>query len=246
MRRWWAGVGMWLVVAVTTGGCGWIASYKATQAEACFGRAMAYRASGRTAEALGELERAVAADPTFYIAYYQLGMMYKAMGKPALARQWWTRGIQAAMASYDRPEFPRLKAIAEMRAALASLERPPLPRRAAPAPKPQPPKARPSPPPPRPPQASRPAAPPSSPPAKGRYAVLFSSNLKRANALADARLLKLRGFRARISTYRDRKGRIWHRVWAGCCTSLSQARAMAKAVAKATGRRGVVAMAMRR
>jgi cell division septation protein DedD len=60
----------------------------------------------------------------------------------------------------------------------------------------------------------------------GKYAVLVSSNRQPAAAQNDLKRLQDKGHQASIAISKTRSG-TWHMVWAGCCTSESQARQLA-------------------
>ncbi|KIX12042.1 SPOR domain-containing protein [Dethiosulfatarculus sandiegensis] len=174
-----------------------------------------FRAEGQLESAAAELERAIKADRSMYQAYYQLGLVYKDLNQPDLARQAWQYGLEEARKSPDRPEYPKEQAIAEMQAALTGLEHRPV--ETPIEPKPAPPKPGP--------KVKKPVK-------AGNYAVLYSSNLKESNARKDFIRLKSMGYETMIKQHKDSKGRTWHRVWAGCCQSRDKALRLARSMRK--------------
>ena len=179
--------------------------------------AMQYRSQGKLEPAAVELEQAIKSDPNMYHAYYQLGITYTMLGRKEQAGQIWERGLSQARKGPDRQDYSREKAIGQMQAALAGMEsRAMEPRALKPAP----------------------AAPVTIKPVTikpgaitGPYAVLFSSNLDLKYAKADqARLVKL-GYSVQVKVHRLR-GKIWHRVWVGCCTGYDRAKQMASDMRK--------------
>jgi tetratricopeptide (TPR) repeat protein len=172
---------------------------------------MAFRADGQLDKAQSELELAIKIDPNMYQAYYQLGLIYKEQGQDFLAAEIWKRGLEKARTGPEREDYPRQRAIAQMDAALTGLR---ADSQAAPAPGAQ----------------TRTGAAPSrtgsAAPGRGRYAVLYSSNLNPSYAQRDRAILASQGFAAEVKTARV-KGRTWHRVWAGCCTNRAGAQTLA-------------------
>jgi hypothetical protein len=83
---------------------------------------------------------------------------------------------------------------------------------------------------------------PVRPARTGDFAVLISSNLRKANALYDLKRVTTRGLKGSITTRRDRKGRTWHRVWVGCCTSKAEAAVLARKMRAQGVSREAVAM----
>lgn len=202
-------------------------------ARAHYNRAMAFGHSHNLERASQELELAVKDDPNMYFAYYQLGLVYEAMGRRDLAREAWDKGLLVARKGPDRADYPRAQAVAEMESAIARLEPEPLP----PLPMAQ---------------ALRiPVAPPAyEPPPKPKfrtskvsaskshggkshgYAVLLSSNQKKSSAQADLTRIKGKGYSAKLTAHKDKKGKVWHRVVVGCCTTKVKAQALAHALKK--------------
>jgi cell division septation protein DedD len=150
-----------------------------------------------------------------YQAYYQLGLVYKDLKQPELARQAWEYGLEEARKSPDRPEYPKEQAIAEMQAALTGLESRPKETPLEPEPK-----------------KSKPEHQMKKTVESGAYAVLFSSNLKESNARKDFIRLKSMGYETMIKQHKDSKGRIWHRVWVGCCQTRDKALRLARSMRK--------------
>jgi tetratricopeptide (TPR) repeat protein len=197
--------------------------------KAHYQRHLAFRAQNQLDKAALELELAIKADPQMYNAYYQLGLIYQSQGQAEKARVTWERGLAEARSGPDRNDYPRVKAQAEMESALASLD--PLPPLMPPTPAYNPP--------------PRPAAKTkvkSKAPARGvkipsgsvtgAYAVLVSSNLAKSSAVADQKRLASHGYPASLSTHKDKKGKTWHRVWAGCCSGHDKAKALAATLKK--------------
>lgn len=184
---------------------------------AYYDRAMTFMQARRYPQATTDLQRAIMTDPNMYQAYYQLGLAYKAQGQAKHARQAWVSGLDKAQHGPERKDYPRAKAIAELRAALAGHEGGAVAEPASPAAPPKPPVRTTTAPPPK-------KMPPSY---SGMWAVLYSSNLKIASAQADVRRLKAKGIKAMVKT-RQLKGRTWHRVWVDCCTSYTAARKRAR------------------
>ncbi len=210
--------------------------------KAHYQRHLSFRAQNQLDKAALELELAVKADPQMYHAYYQLGLIYQSLGQPEKARLTWERGLAQARSGPDRPDYPRVKSIAEMETALASLEElppllPPTPAYTPPAPRP----------------AAKtkaklniqsPARWGRTPgkPASGSYAVLVSSNLSKTAALGDRKRLAAHGYSASVTTYKDKKGKTWHRVWVGCCSGHDKAQALAATLKKKGLARGAEVM----
>ncbi|MFH1059235.1 MAG: SPOR domain-containing protein [Pseudomonadota bacterium] len=201
-----------------------------------YNRAMAFGQAHQLDKAARELELAVQSDPGLYYAYHQLGLVYEAMGRKAEAVRTWQQGLTVAKAGPERGEYPRAQAVAEMQSAVARLTAPPPPPpmlappptpvqspALAAGPKPAP-RVKTSPV-----GASRDSA--SSKGAKHGYAVLYSSNSKRASAQSDVKKLKARGYSASLSTHKA-KGKTWHRVVVGCCGDEKKARALAAELKK--------------
>lgn len=202
---------------------------------AYYQRAMNFMAGKMYPQAVTDFQRAITADQDMYQAYYQLGRVYQAQGKAEHARRIWVAGLAKAQSAPERKDYPRARAIAELRAALAGnghaasaappraamrpMAKPPIKTTAAP-----------------PPVAKRPAASHG-----GSWAVLVSSNLKRSSAEGDVRRLKAKGYKATIKTHRAR-GRTWHRVWVGCCTSFTVAKKRARSLNASGLARGAAAM----
>ena len=194
-------------------------------------RAMEYRKAGDLAHSAEELELAVRADPDMYHAWYMLGLTYKALGDLKRAKAVWQLGAIRAENGPERKDYPRQKALAQMRAGLMSLS-PPAGRRL---------------------RRSKPSAQKRKTAAKARgkvkpsakasrgWAVLFSSNLRPVNARRDAARLKRLGYRASIKPHRLR-GKKWYRVWVGCCTSRAKARALAHRLERRGIGRGLTVM----
>ncbi|MFH1036135.1 MAG: SPOR domain-containing protein [Pseudomonadota bacterium] len=176
-----------------------------------YNRAMAFGQSHQLDRAAQELELAVKADPGMYFSYYQLGLVYEAQGRKEMARQTWEQGLKVAKSGPAREDYSRPQAIAEMESALVRIEPqsqlppPTLAERPLPTYQPPPPKPR---------AKSSVRAKSSSGSAHG-YAVLVSSNQKKASALADVKRLKAKGIQAKIATHKDKHGKTWYRVLAG-------------------------------
>ena len=195
-------------------------------AQAHYGRAMALKDAGNAEQAAEQLQSALNSDPDMYHAYYQLGLIYKDNNKPDVARQIWTTGIQRASVGPERSDYPRVRAVAEMRAAIAGLESAAAAEKLMEQ------------------QQAKQVVMEQAVVAKqlsGKYAVLFSSNLKKGSASGDVRLLKSKGWEATIKTVKMR-GKTWHRVWAACCTGKAEALKNKAKISKATGRRGLEVM----
>lgn len=196
--------------------------------KAHYQRHLSFRAQNQLDKAALELELAVKADPQMYHAYYQLGMIYQSLGQTEKARVAWERGLAEAKSGPDRGDYSRVKAQAEMESALASLD--PLPPLMPPTPAY-------TPPPPRPAAKTKPKSPsrgikiPSGS-VTGPYAVLVSSNMKQSSAAADQKRLASHGYPASVTTYKDKKGKTWYRVWAGCCSGHDKAKALAATLKK--------------
>jgi tetratricopeptide (TPR) repeat protein len=195
-----------------------------------FNMAMSYRAEGQMEMAAAELEKALAADQYNYAAWYHLGLAYKDLGKTDSARQTWEKGIVTARRGPVRADYDRSRAVAEMTAALAGLNgRGPIGRPLAP-----PPKAKTK-------YKSKSKAAKRSAPRTGAYAVLYSSNLNPRNARQDrAKLIRL-GYPAVVKAH-NLGGKVWHRVWVGCCTGYTQARGTMAALRKRGIGRDLVVM----
>lgn len=179
-------------------------------------RAMEYRKAGDLAKSARELELAVRADPDMYHAWYMLGLTYKALGDKRRARAVWQLGAIRAENGPERKDYPRLKALAQIRAGLMSLSPPAGRQLRRPKPTAKQRKA----------AAKARAKTRRSAASGGGWAVLFSSNLRPTNARSDLARLKRLGYRASIKVHRLR-GKKWYRVWVGCCTSRAKARALA-------------------
>ena len=180
-------------------------------------KAMKLRSQGKLEQAAEELMQAIKADPDMYHAYYQLGITYTMLGQKEKARQIWEKGISQARQGPERRDYPKAKALGQMQAALAEMEgRAMAPRAYKPGYKTKPVGAS---------ARVRPGA------ITGPYAVLFSSNLNPKYAKADqARLARL-GYSVQIKVHRLR-GKIWHRVWVGCCSGYERAKQLAAAMRK--------------
>ncbi|KMY65748.1 hypothetical protein AAU61_20110 [Desulfocarbo indianensis] len=217
-----------LVALALTPACAWLSpggvgKQTALSGYQHFNLAMSYRAEGQLSQAAAELEKALAEDQYNYSAWYQLGLAYRDLGQTDQARQTWERGIVLARKGPVRMDYDRDRAIAEMTAALAGLE-------------------------------GRPAGKPRGASAKaggkayakggavtGPYAVLYSSNLEMRHAQADkAKLAKL-GYPAMVKTH-NLSGKVWHRVWVGCCTGYSRAKALLAGLRKRGVGRDLVVM----
>lgn len=230
-------LGIISMISLALPGCAWFknagnsSSEMASQAH--FGRAIALKDAGRPEMAAEQLQAALKIDPDMYHAYYQLGMIYLDNKQPQIARQVWTTGVQRASVGPDRSDYPRVRAVAEMRAALAGLDSARLVNAAENVMAEQ--------------QAKQVVieeavvVETSKKDSIGKYAVLFSSNLKKASATGDVRLLKSKGWDATVKTAKLR-GKTWYRVWAACCTGKAEALKNKAKITKATGRRGLEAM----
>lgn len=205
-----------------------------------YNRAMAFGHAHQLDKAARELELAVQSDPGLYYGYHQLGLVYEAMGRNADAVRVWQQGLAVAKNGQDRAEYPRAQSVAEMQSAVARLTTPPPPPLAPPAALAPPPTPVESPiaaagPKPAPKVktsnlgAARSTA--ASKPAKHGYAVLFSSNSKKASAQSDIQKLKAKGYTGSLSTHKA-KGKTWYRVVVGCCGDEKKARALAAELKK--------------
>lgn len=192
--------------------------------------AMALRAAGEEDRVAEELSKAIIADPNMYQAYYHLGLAYQVLGQPDKARQAWMQGINQARSGPERSDYPRSKSLAEMQAALAGLEARQRPREKTLTELKPPPRA-----------ASKPQAAAPMAMTGGNWAVLYSSNLKPANAQRDLKRLVAMGYKTGVRTHKL-KGRTWHRVWVGCCTSRARAMRLKAELMKKAPRRGMSVM----
>ena len=77
---------------------------------------MEYASTGDYAGALSELDELIARHPGYSAAYFQAGRVAETLENTAAARDYYTRGIEAAQHSGDP------HAAAEMSAALAALD----------------------------------------------------------------------------------------------------------------------------
>jgi cell division septation protein DedD len=184
-------------------------------------QSMAYKRAGDLNNAAISMENAIKADPNMYQAYYQLGRIYYDMGQKDQARRVWRVGLARAKGGPDRRDYPRQRAMAEMQAALAAVQPKPMPKPVTPAPAPQPktvvvpqpaPMAKPKP------------APVEPMQTDGDFAVLYSSNLNKSYAQRDVTKLKGMGLLAEVRSAVV-KGRTFHRVLVGCCTTKMDAEA---------------------
>jgi cell division septation protein DedD len=196
-----------------------------------YNRAMAFGQSHQLDRAAQELELAIKADPGMYFSYYQLGLVYESQGRKEAARLIWERGLKVAKTGPDRPDYSRPQAIAEMESALVRIEpqselppsptmvERPLPTYQSSGPKPK-------------------AKSKSSYHAKSKstashgYAVLISSNQKKASAQADVSRLKAKGYSAKIASHKDKHGKTWYQVLAGGGSSKDKAQSLAAALKK--------------
>ncbi|MFZ5584495.1 MAG: SPOR domain-containing protein [Thermodesulfobacteriota bacterium] len=226
----WAGLGL-------VSGCAMPQGPQGDEAvgRAHYNRAMAFGQAHQLDKAARELELAVQSDPGLYYGYHQLGLVYEAMGRKAEAVRVWQQGLSVAKSGPERAEYPRAQAVAEMQSAVARVTAPPPPPAMAPPPIPVQSPALAAGPKPAPKVktsslgASRASA--SAKPAKHGYAVLFSSNAKKASAESDVKKLKAKGYAATLSTHQA-KGKTWHRVVVGCCGDEKKARALAAELKK--------------
>lgn len=180
---------------------------RASNAPKYWEQAMAYRQAGDLPAAAQELEKAVRADPEMYHAYYMLGLIYRNLGLTEKAKKTWERGVDKARVGLERKDYPRERALAQMRAGLAGLTPPPEPSQVQSRElKPRP-----------------PAAPSAAKPRSGEWAVLYSSNLEARHAARDKARLDAMGLETMLQTVWLKKKK-WHRVWVGCCGSRAQAR----------------------
>ena len=76
---------------------------------------MEYSSTGDNAGALRELDELIRRNPVYAAAYFQAGKVAETLGNVASARDYYTRGIEAAQQSGDR------HAAAEMSDALEAL-----------------------------------------------------------------------------------------------------------------------------
>jgi len=218
-----------LVALALTPACAWltpggVGKQTALSGYQHFNLAMSYRAEGQLSQAAAELEKALEADQYNYSAWYHLGLAYRDLGRTDQARQTWEKGIVLARKGPARMDYDRDRAIAEMTAGLAGLEGRPA--------------------------GAKPQGTPSKAGGKayarggavtGPYAVLYSSNLQPRHAQADkARLAKL-GYPAMVKTH-SLKGKVWHRVWVGCCTGYTRAKALLASLRKRGVGRDLVVM----
>ena len=234
-RPWRAlGIFLALLVLALTPACAWLSpggvgKQTALSGYQHFNLAMSYRAEGQLDLAAAELEKALAVDQYNYAAWYHLGLAYKDLGKVDGARQTWEKGIVTARKGPMRADYDRSRAVAEMTAALAALDgRGSAVRR--------PPKARSK-------SKYKTKAKAAKRPARrtGPYAVLYSSNLNPRYARADrAKLIRL-GYQAKITTHHIR-GKLWHRVWVGCCSGYARAKGTKAALRKRGLGRDLVVM----
>jgi len=198
--------------------CAWLRSLSGAgpgpdQAQLHWNLGLTHRAEGQLEEAARELKAALDLDPDMYQAYYQLGLVYQALGDRDQARATWEAGLERARLGPERSDYPRLTALAQIQSALAALDQP-----AAPGPKRRAKRTR------RPRRSGKPSP-------AGAYAVLYSSNLEIKYARSDATRLTNLGYPVMVRTARVR-GRKFHRVWVGCCTTLARARALARRMRK--------------
>lgn len=224
-----------LLVLALTPACAWLSpggvgKQTALSGYQHFNMAMSYRAEGQMEMAAAELEKALAADQYNYAAWYHLGLAYKDLGKTDNARQTWEKGIVTARKGPVRSDYDRSRAVAEMTAALAGLNgRGPIGRPLAPTAKA---KTK---------YKSKAKSAKLSAPRTGSYAVLYSSNINQRNAQSDrAKLISL-GYPAVIKTH-NLSGKVWHRVWVGCCTGYVQAAGVKAALRKRGIGRDLVVM----
>lgn len=226
-----------LATLLALAGCAATQGMQGDQAvgRAHYNRAMAFGQSHQLERAAQELELAIKADPGMYFSYYQLGLVYEAQGRKEMARLTWERGLKVAKAGPDRQDYSRPQAIAEMESALVRIEpQPELP-----------------PPPPAIVERPLPSYAPAGPKPRARakshfkahsasahhgYAVLISSNQKKASALADVRKLKAKGYHAKIDSHKDKHGKTWHRVLIG-----GGSKAKAQSLAAALKKKGLAA-----
>ena len=209
---------MSLIMLSTLSACAWFDSLVSSEEEAPIPKpspakhweqAMAYRRAGNMTMAATSMENAIKADPNMYQAYYQLGRIYSDMGRKEQARRVWQVGLARAQGGPDRRDYPKQRAMAALQAALATTEPAPQPK-TMPEPKPMP-EPQPEP------AIVQPAA-----PAAGDYAVLYSSNLNKSYAMRDVSALEGMGLSAEVRSAEVR-GRTFHRVLVGCCTTKSEA-----------------------
>lgn len=230
---------IWLFLALSvlalTPACAWLSPGGVGKQTALtgyqhFNMAMSYRAEGQMELAAAELEKALEADNYNYAAWYHLGLAYKDLGKTDSARQTWEKGIVTARKGPVRSDYDRSRAIAEMTAALAGLNG----RGSAGNPAPPSKKAKTK-------YKSKAKAAKQSAPRTGSYAVLYSSNLNLRNAQSDRTKLISLGYQATVKTH-NLKGKVWHRVWVGCCTGYAQAKGVMAALRKRGIGRDLVVM----
>jgi tetratricopeptide (TPR) repeat protein len=230
-----------LLILALTPACAWLSPGGVGKQTALtgyqhFNMAMSYRAEGQMDMAAAELEKALAADKYNYAAWYHLGLAYKDLGKIDSARQTWEKGIVTARRGPIRSDYDRSRAIAEMTAALAGLNgRGPIGRPLAPPPKARA-KTK---------YKSKAKAARRTAPRTGSYAVLYSSNLNPRNASKDRDKLIRLGYQAIVKTH-NLRGKVWHRVWVGCCTGYTQARGTMAALRKRGIGRDLVVMRVSR
>jgi tetratricopeptide (TPR) repeat protein len=235
-RSRWAPLALALLLALA--GCAGQQGMQGDQAvgRAHYNRAMAFGQTRQLDRAAQELELAVKADPGMYYSYYQLGLVYEAQGRKEAARQIWERGVKVAKNGPEREDYSRPQAIAEMESALARIEPqpelPPPPIAQAPLPTYKPPSG----------YKPKPKAKFGLPAKKSKasashgYAVLVSSNQKKASAQADLKKLKAKGYSGKLTTHKDKKGKTWYRV-----VVASGSRDKAKALAAALKKKGLAA-----
>ncbi len=233
-RSWRApGIILALLVLVLMPACAWLSpggvgKQTALSGYQHFNMAMSYRAEGQLDLAAAELEKALVADQYNYAAWYHLGLAYKDLGKIDAARQTWEKGIVTARKGPVRSDYDRSRAVAEMTAALSGLNgRGPVSKR-------PPAKARSK-------SKSKSKASKRSARRSGPYAVLYSSSLNPRYAKSDRGKLVRMGYQAKVKAHKIR-GKVWHRVWVGCCTGYSQARGTMAALRKRGVGRDLVVM----
>jgi Tfp pilus assembly protein PilF len=75
--------------------------------------ALEYSKLGDEATARRYLEEILQRDPSYIGSYYQLGKLLERTGEPALAIQWYEKGMAAAKAAGERRAYNELQAAYE-------------------------------------------------------------------------------------------------------------------------------------
>ncbi|RXK87164.1 tetratricopeptide repeat protein [Filimonas effusa] len=75
--------------------------------------ALEYMKVGREQEARGLFENILSEFPDYVGSYYHLGKLLERMGQPALALEWYTKGMAAARLAGDKHAYGELQAAYE-------------------------------------------------------------------------------------------------------------------------------------